>query len=113
MLNIDINFKRITAEDRLKQFNLGRLLGKGANAMVFSIKDQQNQTWALKSLIDFNFEYISSLFKECSFNLLFDNNNNCPLISLQEMFLSHEILNKQDKYILHILMEEGKIIYKR
>jgi hypothetical protein len=39
MLNTEVKYKRITPEERRKQYVIGKELGKGAYGMVFSVKD--------------------------------------------------------------------------
>jgi hypothetical protein len=39
MLNSEIKYRRITPEERRKQYVKGDMLGNGAYGMVFSVKD--------------------------------------------------------------------------
>ena len=39
MLNTEVKYRRITSEERRKQYVKGEMLGKGAYGMVFSVKD--------------------------------------------------------------------------
>jgi hypothetical protein len=48
LLEKKIDVEKITGADRLKQYMFGRVLGEGANAVVYSVKDENNELGALK-----------------------------------------------------------------
>ncbi len=88
----------------MQQYVKGEMLGEGAYGMVFSVKDQEGKTWALKTLTKPYFDLISHWFKECSFNLLFDTK--CPLMNMQDVFLEFKKDEyNDDQFFMHILME--------
>ncbi len=105
VLGIVPEVDKITGDDRLKQYVFGKVLGEGANAIVYACKDEKNEKGALKQLFEENFQKISFLYREAAYSLLFDDNS--PLLSLKDMFLQ-SIEGEIPCYILNLIMDEAE-----
>ena len=48
LLEKKIEVEKITAIDRLRKYKFGKVLGQGADAIVYACKDEQNKKIAMK-----------------------------------------------------------------
>ena len=55
LLEKEIIVDKITGDTRLKQYVFGKVLGEGANAIVYACKDENGAKGALKQLFEENF----------------------------------------------------------